>query len=379
MEKTAGSLIAAAYHCGLSLRRIVNLNRKDLLDTVHYDFPRQTPVIFHINNSCWDHYPQDQLAELMLKHPALFPSGPPDFIAAGKPVPYAPWCREDEPWTDPWGCVWKTSMSGIIGAVTSHPLPSWENFAAYTPPDFRKTTHWYPVEWVPGKIPGGGSIGFFDCLRSGEIGHGHTLLKLFDILGYEHAILEMADETPEVKKLLGMLEAFNAGLVTQFIDTAKVEWLGYAEDLGMQSGPLVSPSMFRTYILPIYRRLMQPAADSNVIIHLHTDGDISALLKDLLTLPIDVINLQDTVHGLDWIAEQVKGRMVIDLDIDRVLINRSANPDSVREYLDTLMRKLHDPAGGLILTYGLYPGVPMPIVEVLMDSLERIARNGSRR
>jgi hypothetical protein len=43
------------------------------------------------------------------------------------------------------------------------------------------------------------------------------------------------------------------------------------------------------------------------------------------------------------------------------------------------MRKLHDPAGGLILTYGLYPGVPMPIVEVLMDSLERIARNGSRR
>ncbi|MBC8452270.1 MAG: hypothetical protein H8D65_00270, partial [Spirochaetes bacterium] len=309
----------------------------------------------------------------------LFPVGAPEFAYTDAPVPYAPWCRQGELWTDPWGCVWETAMSGIIGAVTKHPLPTWENFSSYTPPDYMKTTHWYPVEWIPGDAPKGGSIGFFDCLRSGEIGHGHTVLKLFDIVGYQQAILELYDESPEIRQLLEMIEEFNAGLVHQFVHTAEVDWLGYAEDLGMQQGPLVSPELFRNYFMPSYKRLMREADRKDIIIHMHSDGDLSALIDDILTLPLQVLNLQDTVHGLEWIADKVKGKKVIDLDVDRVLINRESSLDRVREYLESIVTKLFSPEGGLILTYGLYPGVPEEIVCVLMDTLENMAAAGRQR
>lgn len=349
------------------------MNRDDLLKTVYFDFPAHIPVIFHINQSCWDHYPRNFLVKQIEKHKTLFPEGVPDFAYNNVPVPYASWCRQGERWTDPWGCVWETAMSGIIGAVTEHPLPNWDKFSSYIPPDYMKTTHWYPVEWVPGDIPKGGSIGFFDCLRSGEIGHGHTVLKLFDILGYQQTILELYDGSSEIQQLLEMIEEFNTGLVHQFVNTAEVKWLGYAEDLGMQQGPLLSPEIFRNYILPSYKRLMAEADRKDVIIHMHSDGDLTALIDDILSLPLQVLNLQDTVHGLDWLADNIKGKKAIDLDIDRVLLNRETSLDRVREYLESIVKTLFSPEGGLMLTYGLYPGVPEEIVCVLMDTLEEIA------
>ena len=57
--------------------------------------------------------------------------------------------------------------------------------------------------------------------------------------------------------------------------------------------------------------------DGGCIVHVHSDGDLRALVEDLLTCPIDVLNLQDLVNGLEWIRVRLKGRVCIDLDIDR--------------------------------------------------------------
>lgn len=350
------------------------MDRSNLLRAVHFDTPEYIPVVFHINLACWDHYPRDALADLVCTHPRLFPEGVPAFVREGEPVPYPPWCRKDSPWIDPWGCCWETSVSGYMGSVTRHPLADWDDLAGYVPPDPDRTTHWYPVEWEKGKGPCGGSIGFFDCLRSGEIGHGHTFLKLIDILGYEKTLFALSDDDPRVHTLLNMLEEFNYGLVRRFIDYADVEWLGYAEDLGMQHGPLLSPGLFRKYIMPSYHRIMAPADEHGAVIHMHSDGDIKALADDLLALPIRVLNLQDRVNGLVWIAGTLKGRVAIDLDIDRQHVTPSGTPAEVREYVGDILRQLADPAGGLILTFGLYPGTPLENVRALMDTLEEVAQ-----
>jgi len=348
------------------------MTRDTLLRAVHFDRPGHIPVVFHINLSCWDSYPREELAALVENHPLLFPDGVPDFVQQGAATPYPPWCRKDSPWTDPWGCVWETTVNGFIGMVTQHPLAGWKHFETYVPPDPGKTTHWYPVTWRKGEIPSGGSIGFFKCLPSSEIGHGHTFLKLIDLLGYEQTIYAMADNDPRIWKLLEMLEFFNQGLVERFLTYAEVELLGYAEDLGMQRGPMISPDLFCSYILPSYRRIMEPAENQGAVIHMHSDGDIKALADHLLTLPIHVLNIQDRVNGLSWIAEQLKGRVAIDLDIDRQHITPISPPDELKAYIADIIRMLADPAGGLMLTYGLYPGTPLENAEALMDILESV-------
>jgi uroporphyrinogen-III decarboxylase len=106
---------------------------------------------------------------------------------------------------------------------------------------------------------------------------------------------------------------------------------------------------------------------------MHSDGDIKTLTSDLLRLPIQVLNIQDRVNGLDWIAQNLKGRVALDLDIDRQHITPTGTPTEIREYLREVLKKLYDPAGGLILTFGLYPGTPIENVKMLMDVLEHIA------
>lgn len=354
------------------------MNRLDLLKTVHFDHPESIPVIFHINPSCWDHYPRAELRSLVEAHPYLFPEGAPPWSEEDIAVPYAPWCRKGEPWTDPWGCIWETSISGYVGAVTGHPLTLGDSLEDFRIPDYRKTTHWYPVEWIRGQPPKGGSVGFFDCLNSGEIGHGHTFLKLIDILGFENALLELYDGTEVAISLLERIEEFNLGLVRQFVDVSRVEWLGYAEDLGMQVGPMISPDLFQKYILPSYRRIMALAHEADVIIHMHSDGDIKALWNDLSELPITVLNIQDQANGVDWISQNVAGRVAVDLDIDRMSLSIEGSLYDIRDHFDSIRRRILRPEGGLILTYGLYPGVPLENAALLMDQMESIATEKRR-
>jgi len=88
---------------------------------------------------------------------------------------------------------------------------------------------------------------------------------------------------------------------------------------------------------------------------------------------VDVINLQDLVNGIDWIAANLKGKVCVDLDIDRQSITVRGTPDQIDAYIRDVVKKLGSKKGGLSLVYGLYPGVPKENIVALMDALERYA------
>ena len=164
-------------------------------------------------------------------------------------------------------------------------------------------------------------------------------MKLIDIRGYENVLFDMADDEPKLHKLLEMLENFNMGLVRNYIDICGVKWMGFAEDLGMQTGPMLSPEYFRKYIKPSYRRLMKAALDGDCIVHVHTDGDIRQLAEDILDCGVQVLNLQDLVNGIDWVKENLKGRVCIDLDIDRQSITVNGSPEQIDAIIPILLNK----------------------------------------
>ena len=147
--------------------------------------------------------------------------------------------------------------------------------------------------------------------------------------------------------------------------------MGYAEDLGMQKGPMLSPHYFRKYIKPSYQRLMRPARDAGVIVHMHSDGDIRILVDDIIDGGVDVINLQDIVNGIDWISERFSGKTCVDLDIDRQSITSYGTPQQIDALIREEVQKIGCLQGGLTMVYGLYPGVPLENIRALMDAMER--------
>jgi uroporphyrinogen-III decarboxylase len=86
---------------------------------------------------------------------------------------------------------------------------------------------------------------------------------------------------------------------------------------------------------------------------------------------VDSLNLQDLVNGIDWMAEHLKGRVCIDLDIDRQRIVRFGTPAEVDAHIRQAVQKLGSPEGGLSLSHGMYPGVPPENAAALMDAMEK--------
>ena len=182
----------------------------------------------------------------------------------------------------------------------------------------------------------------------------------------------MADNDPRLGRLIEMIGEFNLSLVERFIAMGAT-WIEYPEDLGMQVGPMLSPEQFRRYIKPLYQRMMAPARQAGCIVHMHSDGDIRTLLDDLIDGGVEVINLQDLVNGIDWIAEKLGGKVCIDLDIDRQRVTRFGRPDEIDTLIREAVEKLGSPNGGLMMIFGLYPGTPLANVGALMDAMERYA------
>ena len=344
-------------------------SREDILRAVRFEGPECVPMTFHINAACWNHYDRNALLDLMEEHPFLFP----DFRREQIPlVPeYDDVARAGQPYVDDFGCKWETAMDGIVGSVHVHPLADMSRYRDYRFPDPERSTGLRAIDWeeFEADIARQKAAG---QMTYGDLRHGHTFQQLCDIRGYVDTLMDLAEEEPETLELLERLGEFNLAQIRHFVK-ADVDMVRIPEDLGMQNGPMISPDMFRRFVKPIYQKMLQPVREAGKIIHMHSDGDIRTLVEDIMEGGVDVINLQDRVNGLEWIAGRFRGKTCVDLDIDRQKITPFGSPQQIDAYIRRCVETVGCKEGGLMLIYGLYPGVPLENVKALMDAMTRYA------
>jgi hypothetical protein len=341
--------------------------RDAYLRTVRFEHPPRILMVYSINGSCWQHYPPEALRELIETHPLLFPE--PESV--GPPSEFPPFARAGEPFTDLWGCVWESSMDGITGTVTRHPLADWSALKDFRAPDPMTSDGLVPFqepwEQIAGQIREAKAAG---RLTVGGLVHGHTFLRLCDLRGYENLIMDMAAGEPRLDALIEQIREFNCAVLRRYSELG-VDMLSLPEDLGMQFGPMLTPAHFRRYVLPCYERYTAIAREGGCLVHMHSDGDIRALADDLVSVGVEILNLQDLVNGVDWIAERFGGRVCIDLDLDRQKVIPFGTPAQIDALVREAVEKIGTPAGGLMIKHGLYPGVPLENVRATMDAMER--------
>jgi len=112
----------------------------------------------------------------------------------------------------------------------------------------------------------------------------------------------------------------------------------FGDDLGMQTGPQISPAMYREFFKPRHRLLWQRAhALTRAKVMLHSCGGIRALLPDLVDAGLDAVNpVQVSCAGMD--LGELRREFGADLtlwgggcDTRRVLPQET--PDAVREHV----------------------------------------------
>ena len=333
--------------------------RENMLRTIRFEHPEHIPVSFCVSGAVFSHYDPHAVEELLESHP----------IIAGKNkmrwdlVPKNPEETDrKQTYYDEFGVEWMGAIDGIRGVIQKHPLADFSKIPEYRFPPLPA----FDLEAERARVTRQKEAGGF---AAAGLPHGHTFLRLTDLCGYEKVLFGMVDEDENLLSLIRSLEEYNAAFTDHWTKVG-YDMICYAEDLGMQVGPMLSPALFRKYIKPSYKRLMKPARDAGAIIHMHSDGDIRTLADDLLDGGVDILNMQDLVNGIDWIRERFFGKYCIELDIDRQNVTVFGTPAEVDALIRREVGELSSPAGGLMLIYGWYPGTPLENVKALMDALE---------
>jgi len=346
-------------------------SRENTLRAYRRQRPDWIPVTSGFPAVCWDYYGPEALEEVHLSHRVVFPGYRRGSIYPDN-LPILPQTVKDVPYTDPWGCVWETHVAGMVGSVTRRALPTWADMESFSPPDPADTDGIMPLgrealERYAAECRGTGA------LLAVSLAHGHTFLRLADLRGFEVLLLDMVDEEPRLERLVRLVEEFNRGLIARFL-ALDPDVVMIPEDLGTQTGPLVSPALFRRWIKPSYLRMTAPVRARGIVLHQHSDGCILDLIDDLVEVGGDVINLQDLVNGVDNLKRVVKGRLAIDLDIDRQEITVKGTPRDVDEHIRRCVMELGSPEGGLSLCYQPWPPAPIENIRAALDAMEKYSR-----
>lgn len=348
--------------------------RENTLRTIFFQGNEWIPSAYVINPSYFFYEDCEDVLDFMNRHPALFPG----FVRPERGTFLENYRKSlggvnrcGVPFVDDFGCTWETQMEGLTGTVTKHPLSDLDAFKTYVFPDPAVCMGIGPINWKEEekRIRSMKENGQF---TSGGLRHGHTFLQLTDLCGYQNFTYFMEDEEPEVQMLIDGVTDFNMEIIRRYLKM-DVDMIAIPEDLGMQSGPMITPKNFRRYIKPAYQKLMNLVREAGKICHMHSDGDIRSLVFDIIDGGCQVMNLQDLVNGIDWIKDNLKGKTCIELDIDRQKVTYAGSPKDVDDLIREEVEKLSSPAGGLMLIYGLYPGTSMENAEAVARAMEKYA------
>jgi len=325
------------------------------------------PCTVVISGASWDQL-REAVEEVLARYPTLFP----DFAPGQRDYDnwdFGPAQRAGELFTDAWGCQWKSAIDGIEGVVINHPLSDWEALDDYEPPDPMVEGDRGPVDWaeVHQSIREAKRKGE---LTIGELAHGHLFMRLTYLRGFENLMLDMATDEPRLYQLIDIIVAHSLVIIDQYLE-AGVDVMLLPEDLGMQRSSVMGPRMFEKWIAPAYRRLIGPCHQARTLVHMHSDGYIMDIMNQLLACGVDIINPQDLVNGIDTLRDSLKGRVCIDLDIDRQKIVPYGTRQEIQDLIEEGVRKLGSPQGGLMLIVGIYPPTPPQNIDAVCDAMEQ--------
>lgn len=208
-------------------------------------------------------------------------------------------------WIDIWGTGWHYVQEGVMAFPVENPLADLvSTLPNYTWPDpddericgqvYEQAKGWDSDEQ------------FLIC------SHRDTLWeKSYMLVGMEDIMCYFHTEPGAVRELLHHIMDFQLGIAKHYLDVG-VEVASMSDDLGTQSGLLISPETIHKFFVPEYQRLFDLYKQHGVLINFHSCGHIIPILDMFMDLGVDILNpVQATANDLNELRRVTQGRMAL--------------------------------------------------------------------
>ncbi len=157
----------------------------------------------------------------------------------------------------------------------------------------------------------------------------------------------------------------------------------FGDDLGMQTGPIISPQMYREFFKPRHKLLWNRAKQlADVKVMLHCCGGVRELMPDLIEAGLDAINpVQISCSGMD--AGGLKAEFGADITFwgggcDTRDILPTGTPEQVAENVKGQVSIL-SPGGGFVFqqVHNILANIPPANIVAMFDAVNGNSNNTS--
>jgi uroporphyrinogen decarboxylase len=188
---------------------------------------------------------------------------------------------------------------------------------------------------------------------------GHSMFGVFELgcwlCGFDDFLARLALDRKFVRAFFDRVLEVQKEVVGRYLDLVGpfVQVVETADDLGQESGPLMSPATYRELIKPYHEAYVQfiRAKVPHAKVFMHSCGSVHDLIPDLIDNGVDILNpIQPRARNMEpWRLKREFGdRLSFHGGIDVVAVLPRLPPQGVRETVRRVMGELAR-GGGYIL------------------------------
>lgn len=190
-------------------------------------------------------------------------------------------------------------------------------------------------------------------------------------------MMMLAGEPAKAHEFLDKLVEMHLANLERYLTAVgeSIDIIVFGDDLGMQTGPMMSPKMYQEFFKPRHKVLWNKAKElADVKVMLHCCGGVRELLADLIEAGLDAINpVQITCSGMD--TAELKAEFGKDLtfwgggcDTRDILAN--GTPEQVAEHVKKQVEILK-PNGGFVFqqVHNILANVPPENIVAMLDAV----------
>lgn len=267
---------------------------------------------------------------------------------------------------DLWGVTWEVAIEGTFPFPKGHPLTSLDHLDDYRFPSAGEP------EFTPEMKERLAAVD-----RDEKIVMGYVTQLLFEkawaIMGMEGFLTSLITHPKEAREYLHGIATYSKGVFDRYLDMG-FDGVGCSEDLGSQRALMVSPKMFRQFLLPEYRYIFENVIRAGKIAYFHSCGRIDTIAAELADIGLSILNpVQARANDLAKVKSDTLGRTALHGAIDTAVL-ALGSPEDVRAEVIRVMDILKPGGGWICAPDQEVPGVPEENRAALWDIAREVGR-----
>jgi uroporphyrinogen-III decarboxylase len=187
--------------------------------------------------------------------------------------------------------------------------------------------------------------------------------------------MDLAEDTPEVHRLVEMLQCFYIKEMEAWASTS-VDALSFMDDWGSQRSLLISPKRWRQLFKPLYDEYARIAHGAGKKLFMHSDGYIFDIYEDLIEIGVDAVNSQLFIMDIEDIGRRFAGRITFWGEMDRQKLLVQGSVDEVRRAVRRVYESLYRD-GGVIAQFEFGSRGKLELADAAFKAWEELGGSGT--